>query len=151
MEPIKIVDKLTLRQEALRMAIERARDDEKITSALELAKKYAIYLQGNADLPEFVDTESFNRKMVEIATKIQEDVKPKPIWNSIPRKDDGTILAPWIDTLRQTVPFCLHDSKHNKNVFVADETEFTRIWMEEITKNPRYDAYCSVELPELNL
>lgn len=56
MEPIKITDKLTLRQEALRMALQTlygVNVSENLKDlVLKRAKDLAEYIQGSADLPE---------------------------------------------------------------------------------------------------
>lgn len=89
MEPIKIVDKLTLRQEALRMALERANANSNIHNALKLAEEYEEYLLGNVDLPEYEDT---HKDFKEMLGKMQESFKPKPfdLWFHV----DGDIKPP---------------------------------------------------------
>ena len=82
MKPIKIVDKLTLRQEALRMATKRASDNNHITSTLKLAKKYEDYLRGSADLPEYEDT---HKDFKEMLGKMQESFNSvsRSMWISV--------------------------------------------------------------------
>lgn len=85
METIKIVDKLTLRQEALRMALHRANAEINIHDALKLAKKYEEYLLGNAELPEFVDPQSEHKYFADLIAKMQENFKSNPLsmWISV--------------------------------------------------------------------
>lgn len=55
---IAIIDKVSLRQVAVDMALRRYHDDSRDTGAIiELADKLATYIQGGANLPEF-DNES---------------------------------------------------------------------------------------------
>ena len=74
MEPIKIVDKLTLRQYALRLAVKRANADDK-KDALILAEQYERYIQEDVELPEYVDQ---NKDFKEIFGKFQESFNPNP-------------------------------------------------------------------------
>lgn len=54
---IEIIDKVSLRQVALDMALRRYHDDSRDTGAIiALADKFATYIQGGADLPEFDNT-----------------------------------------------------------------------------------------------
>lgn len=56
METIRIVDKLTLRQEALRMTLLIDSRNISIDHQINVAQKIADYIQGSADLPEYEDT-----------------------------------------------------------------------------------------------
>lgn len=54
---LAIIDKVTLRQVSLDMALRRYHDDSRDTGAvISLADKFATYIQGGADLPEFDNT-----------------------------------------------------------------------------------------------
>lgn len=50
---IKITDKITLRQYALKMAIESDKLGMNDTNILNVANKFASFIQGDAELPEF--------------------------------------------------------------------------------------------------
>lgn len=51
---MQIFDKVSLRQAALDMALRRCHDDyRKINEILSAADKFATYMQGMANLPEF--------------------------------------------------------------------------------------------------
>ena len=54
---IAVIDKVSLRQVALDMALRRYHDDSRDTGAIiALADKFATYIQGGANLPEFDNT-----------------------------------------------------------------------------------------------
>lgn len=77
MEQIKIIDKLTLRQEALRMAIELSHSCANNVDVIKLnAHSLASFIQGDADLPEYEDT---HKDFKEMLGKMQESFKPKPL------------------------------------------------------------------------
>lgn len=99
MEPIKITDKLTLRQEALRMALERANAESNIHNALKLAKEYEEFLLGNAELSEFVDPQSEHKYFADLIAKMQESFKSNP-WisaDSEMRPQDNMLVIVKID------------------------------------------------------
>lgn len=76
MEPIKIIDKLTLRQEALRMAFNLCHNSTNNADALvNYAKAFESYLLGNTDLPEYEDT---HKDFKEMLGKMQDSFKPNP-------------------------------------------------------------------------
>lgn len=91
MEPIKITDKLTLRQEALRMAIEsnKGRTNDPIHIKMD-AIQFESYIQGSADLPEYVDTskmfanamEKMNERWSQPNPWISADSEMKPALNT---------------------------------------------------------------------
>lgn len=122
MEPIKIVDKITLRQEALRMALHRANAESNIHDALKLAKEYEEYLLGNAELPERDNgMEKYLHEMKDILFKkhnpwISADSKMKPVEKAevlVMCKDyNGPLLAEYL-------------GGDNWDVFDADVTKNT--------------------------
>ena len=83
MEQIKIIDKLTLRQEALRMAVELSHSGATNVDVIKLnAHSLASFIQGDADLPEYEDT---HKDFKEMFAKMQESFKPKPLlWRCRP-------------------------------------------------------------------
>ena len=88
METIRIVDKFTLRQEALRMALERANANSNIHNVLKLAEEYEEYLLDNVDLPEYENT---HKDFKEMLGKMQESfTTPRSMWISV----DGDIKPP---------------------------------------------------------
>ena len=84
MEPIRIIDKLTLRQEALRMAIATG-----TSYPISQAQQFEAYLLNDADLPEYEDT---HKDFKEMLGKMQESFKPKlfSLWFHV----DGDIKPP---------------------------------------------------------
>ena len=79
METIKIVDKLTLRQEALRMAIATG-----TSYPISQAQQFEAYLLNDADLPEYDDT---HKDFKEMLGKMQEIfTTPRSMW--IPADDE---------------------------------------------------------------
>lgn len=84
MEPIRIVDKLTLRQEALRMTVEFISATKTGAGWLGIADSFERYLLGNAELPEYEDT---HKNFKEMLGKMQESfMTPRSIW--IPADDE---------------------------------------------------------------
>ena len=79
MEPIKIVDKPTLRQEALRMAVRYIESGCSADFVIKTAKDFESYLLGNADLPEYEDTHKDFKAMLD---KMQDSFKFNP-WISV--------------------------------------------------------------------
>lgn len=83
MDPIKIVDKLTLRQEALRMAVELSKSHPKMVSdTIKNADIFEDYIKGSADLPEYVDPNADKQQWVDMLNKMREEMKPNP-WISV--------------------------------------------------------------------
>lgn len=70
MEPIKITDKITLRQEALRLSVATGTNHP-----VSQAQQYEAYLLGDAELPEYEDT---HKDFKEMLGKFQESFKPNP-------------------------------------------------------------------------
>lgn len=68
MEPIKITDKLTLRQEALRLSVATGTNHP-----VSQAQQYEAYLLGDAELPEYEDT---HKDFKEMLGKFQDSFKP---------------------------------------------------------------------------
>lgn len=89
MDSIKIVDKLTLRQEALRMALQTVYGVNVSENLKDLVIKRAVdiaeYIQGSADLPEYVDPQSEHKYFADLIAKMQENFKsnPIPMWISV--------------------------------------------------------------------
>lgn len=75
MEPIKITDKLTLRREALRMAIKLDPRNIGVEHQISVAQKIVDYIQGDAELPEYEDT---HKDFKEMLGKMQESFNPTP-------------------------------------------------------------------------
>ena len=79
MEPIRITDKLTLRQEALRMAVGFISATKTGAGWMDIVGSFESYLLGNADLPEYEDT---HKDFKEMLAKMQDSFKPNP-WISV--------------------------------------------------------------------
>ena len=80
MEQIKIIDKLTLRQEALRMAVELSHSGATNVDVIKLnAHSLASFIQGDADLHEYEDTHKDFKEMLD---KMQDSFKFNP-WISV--------------------------------------------------------------------
>lgn len=76
-EPIKIVDKLTLRQEALRMAVELSKSHAKcVSDTIKNAEIFEDYIQTSVKLPEYVDP---NNELKDMMAKWQENFKSNPL------------------------------------------------------------------------
>ena len=76
MEPIRITDKLTLRQEALRVAVELSKSHIKcVSDTIHNAGIFENYLRGSADLPEYEDT---HKDFKEMLCSMQGSFMPKP-------------------------------------------------------------------------
>lgn len=75
MKTIKIVDNLTLRQEALRLAVMQAVDTDSVNHICNIAEKFESYLRGDAILPEYEDT---HKDFKEMLSKMQESFNPTP-------------------------------------------------------------------------
>lgn len=121
MEPIKITDKLTLRQEALRMAMELSHNDANNIDLVKLnAISLANYLQGSAELPEYSDHDKF---YTEILAKMQESFKPKPFDLWIPV--GGDIKPPHdadiIGYENGSMHFCKLTKVGDEDVFVIND------------------------------
>lgn len=109
MEPTKIVDKLTLRQEAMRLALQTVYGVNVSEYLKDLVIKRAAdiadYIQGDTQLPEYEDT---HKDFKEMLAKMQESLKLPllPMWISADSE-----MKPEIDT--QVLVMCA-DSKYPK-------------------------------------
>lgn len=120
MEQIKIIDKLTLRQEALRMAIMHTSVDSNTDYILNQAMQFERYMQGSADLPEYEDTHKDFKEMLD---KMQESFKPRPfdLWFPV----DGDIKPPHdVDILGYedgSMHFCKLTKVGDEDVFIIND------------------------------
>lgn len=116
METIKIVDKLTLRQEALRMAVMQAETGVTAGWLLEYAKEFESYIQGSADLPEYVDPNADKQQWVDMLNKMREEMKPNP-WISVnsemkPAKGQWVVCAlQYGSTIEYVTMYYNHEEK----------------------------------------
>lgn len=75
MEPIKIIDKLTLRQEALRLSVATG-----TSYPVSQAQQFEAYISGDTDLPEYEDT---HKDFKEMLAKMQDSfTTPRSVWIS---------------------------------------------------------------------
>lgn len=119
MEPIRITDKLTLRQEALRMAVGYIESGCSADFVIKTAKDFESYLLGNADLPEYEDT---HKDFKEMLGKMQESfTTPRPMWISV----DGDIKPPHdADILGYedgSMHFCKLTKVGDEDVFIIND------------------------------
>lgn len=112
MDTIKIVDKLTLRQEALRMAVMQAVDNDSVNHICGMAEKFESYLRGDVKLPEYEDA---HKDFKEMLGKLQESFKPNP-WISA---DDEMKPAKGVEA----VCALRYGSKFEKALMVYDHEE----------------------------
>ena len=147
MESIKIADKLTLRQEALRMALERANAEDNIHDAVKLAKEYENFLLGNTELPEFVDPNEDKKTWADLFGKMQENFKPKPMWFPIRRDENGIVDNAMFAILEKNVPFWYYNANTKEAVLVPykDDLNYER---KSISENTEITAYCPIEVPK---
>lgn len=121
MDSIKIVDKLTLRQEALRMAVAQADpDDNRKDYILLMAKKFESYLLGSADLPEYVDP---NKDFKEMMLKLQDNFKSNPLsmWISVDREMKPPHDADILGYENGSMHFCKLTKVGDEDVFIIND------------------------------
>lgn len=78
-EPIKIVDKLTLRQEALRLSVATGTN-----YPISQAQQFEAYLHDDVELPEYVDPDAQTKQIADIFAKTRESFNPTPLPMWIP-------------------------------------------------------------------
>lgn len=124
-EPIKIIDKVTLRQEALRLAVATGS-----AYPLSAAVKFEAYIRGKAELPEYVDPNAQTKQIADIFAKTRESFNPTPLPMWIPADSE---MKPAKDS--QVLVICKdygnypllaeYLGKDNWDVFDADVTKNT--------------------------
>lgn len=124
MDSIKIVDKLTIRQEALRMAVEISKSYPKmISDTIKNAGIFEDYIKGKADLPEYVDPQSEHKYFADLIAKMQENFKSNsiPMWLPV----DGEIKPPHdADILGYkdgSMYFCKLTKEGDEDVFIIND------------------------------